>query len=100
MPLQGKQARHLRSLAHALKPVVQIGLAGVSDAVVKKVHEELENHELIKVKVSEHAPDSAKDTAPVLEQRVAGAQVAQIIGRTIVLYRARKEDPEIVLPPA
>ncbi len=99
MPLKGKQARYLRSLAHHLKPVVQVGQAGVSDAVVAKIHEELENHELIKVKVAETAPEGAKVIAPVLAERTA-SEVAQIIGRTIVLYRARKEDPEIVLPPA
>jgi RNA-binding protein len=99
MALRGKQARHLRSLAHHLKPVVLIGSAGISDAVLSKVDAELENHELIKVKVQEGAPLSAKEAAPELENKVSGRpQVAQVIGRTIVLYRARKEDPEIVLP--
>ncbi len=97
MPLKGKQARYLRSLAHHLKPVVMVGNAGLTDAVERKLDVELENHELIKVKVLEGAPLSAKEAAPLLEARL-GAQVAQVIGRTVVLYRQREEDPEIVLP--
>ncbi|MEZ4240052.1 MAG: YhbY family RNA-binding protein [Myxococcota bacterium] len=49
--LTAKQARHLRALAHHLDPVVRVGAAGVSDAVVEKTVEELEIHELIKVRI-------------------------------------------------
>ena len=98
MPLKGKQARYLRSLAHPLKPVVMVGSAGLTDAVERKVDAELENHELIKVKVLESAPLSAKEAAVLLEARL-GALVAQVIGRTVVLYRQREEDPDIILPP-
>lgn len=97
MPLTGKAARHLRSLAHHLDPVVAIGTAGITDAVVKKIGVELENHELIKVKVGENAPLSAKETAPVLGERT-GSDVAQVIGRIVVLYKRRAEKPAIVLP--
>lgn len=97
MPLRGKPARYLRSLAHHIKPVVIVGNAGLTDALVKKVHEELDNHELIKIKVLEGAPLSAKQAASELESLTRG-QVAQIIGHTIVLYRQREDGPEIVLP--
>jgi RNA-binding protein len=95
--MHGKAARHLRALAHHLDPVVQLGTAGLTDAVLKKVAVELENHELIKVKVGENAPMSAREAAPLLEERT-GAQVAQVIGRIVVLYKARAEKPTIVLP--
>jgi len=97
MSLHGKQVRHLRALAHHLKPVVQVGQAGLSDALVRKVDTELETHELIKIKVGQEAPVGAKEAAPLLAERTGG-EVAQVIGRTIVLYRARAEDPDIVLP--
>lgn len=99
MPLTGKQARHLRALAHHLDPVVLLGNAGITEAVVKKVAVELENHELIKVKVGENAPVSAKEAAPLLEE-ATGALVAQVIGRIVVLYKRRAEKPAIVLPEA
>ena len=97
MPLHGKQARHLRALAHPLKPVVIVGAGGLTEAVLSKVGAELENHELIKVKVSQGAPLKAKEAAALLEERTGG-QVAQVIGKTVVLYRRRKEKPDIVLP--
>ena len=97
MPLQGKAARHLRALAHHLEPVVLVGTSGLTEALLAKVSEELENHELIKVKMGPNSPIQAKEAAPRLEE-ATGGQVAQVIGKTVVLYRARKEDPEIVLP--
>lgn len=95
--LTGKQTRHLRSLGHHLKPVAQVGQRGVHDAVIEKVKEELEHHELIKVKVGQDSLDSAKEVGAALSDS-CGAFVAQVIGRTILLYRARKEDPAITLP--
>lgn len=97
MDLTGKQRRHLRSLAHHLDPVVTVGKEGVTDAVLTKLNVELELHELLKVKITQNAPESVKDTAVVLGER-SGAAVAQTIGRTAVLYRRRKEKPEIRLP--
>ena len=84
-------------MAHHLKPVVQVGNGGVSEAVVAKVVFELENHELIKVKVAKEAPISADEGAVALAA-ATGSAVAQVIGRTVVLYRRRKEKPEIKLP--
>ena len=52
MPLTSKQARQLRGLAHHLQPVVLVGDKGVTEAVIDKVDVELENHELIKVRVA------------------------------------------------
>lgn len=94
--LTGKQARHLRALAHHLKPVVQVGNNGVTDALVEKVECELENHELIKVKVGE-SPQERGEVAKVLAERT-GAHIAQQIGKTVVLYKARAKKPTIRLP--
>jgi RNA-binding protein len=95
--LTGRQRRHLRALGHHLHAIVQVGHDGVSDAVVRQADEQLEAHELIKVKVSENAPQDRHDSADALAQR-CGAQVAQVLGRTALLYRPRKEKPAIVLP--
>lgn len=97
--LTGKQKRHLRALGHHLKPVVHVGNAGVSDALVAKVDDELEAHELIKIKVGENGPDDIKGVGAELARRLQ-AHHAQTLGRTILLYRERDEDPEIRLPAA
>ncbi|MEZ4229451.1 MAG: ribosome assembly RNA-binding protein YhbY [Polyangiaceae bacterium] len=95
--LTGKQRSYLRALAHDLKPVVQIGVAGVSDGVIKQIDEALETHELVKVKLAKEAPVDTVSASEPLEQRLM-ANVAQRIGRTLVLYRPRREEPSIRLP--
>jgi RNA-binding protein len=99
VPLSGKQKSHLRSLAHPLKPVVQIGHQGLTDGVVAALEVALERHELIKVKVSAEAEVEASELAEGIE-KATHSQVAQIIGRTVVLYRRREQSPKIVLPRA
>jgi RNA-binding protein len=99
MDLTGKQRRHLRGLAHHLDPVVTVGKEGVTNSVVGKLNDELELRELLKVKVTQNAPESVKETAVALAAASKSA-VAQTIGRTVVLYRRRKEKPEIRLPKA
>lgn len=95
--LTGKQRRHLRALGHHLSAVLQIGHEGVTDAVVRQADEQLEAHELIKVKISENAPEERQDAAETLAEKT-GAQLAQVLGRTALLYRRRKQKPAITLP--
>lgn len=96
-PLTSRERQHLRALAHPLKPVVQIGQQGLSEAVLVKTRQELEAHELIKVKVGEGCADPRRE---VLERLAAdtGAACVQIMGRVGTLYRRRRKDPAIALP--
>ena len=95
--LTGKQRRHLRALGHHLDPVVQIGHEGVNDPVVRETEAQLAAHELIKVKIGESSPQARHEAAELLASRTQAA-VAQVLGRTALLYRRRKDDPRIVLP--
>ena len=99
MELTGKQKRHLRALGHALSPVVMLGREGLSEAVTAKTDAELENHELIKIKCGESCLDPIDEVATKLAADCR-AGVAQVIGRTALLYRRRKKDPTIKLPKA
>ena len=97
MELTGRQKRHLRGLGHALKPVTQIGRAGVTEGVIAQADTALEDHELIKIRFGggfEGEIDAALET---IRSRTA-ASVAGTVGRTALLYRRRREDPEIELP--
>jgi RNA-binding protein len=95
--LTGKQRRHLRALGHHLDPVVQVGHEGVSEAVVRQAEQQLQAHELIKIRIGESSPQGRHEAAELLAQKTR-AQVAQVLGRTALLYRRRSEDPQIVLP--
>ena len=97
MSLTGKQRRYLRGLAHHLDPVLMVGQSGVSGPVVEKTDVELENHELIKVRILEAAPESAKETGAKLASG-SKSDLVQVIGRMAVLYRKRSKKPTIRLP--
>ena len=95
--LTGKQARYLRGLGHGLKPILQVGKGGITDSFVHQVSQALETHELIKVKLIKSAPETAKSAGEEFAARVP-CQIAQTIGKTLLLYRQREENPQIVLP--
>lgn len=97
--LTGKQRRHLRALAHDLKPLIQVGHAGLTQGVLEALDGALETHELVKVKLLSECPDQASALIPRVEENTRSS-VAQVIGRTLVVYRRRKEKPVIVLPKA
>jgi RNA-binding protein len=96
-PLTGKQRRHLRSLGHHLEPVVQLGKQGLTDGVVAAVGEALERHELVKVRIGTECPDDRHDVAERLGPAVKG-EVAQLLGRTLLIYRRHPKEPKIQLP--
>ncbi|RAL21718.1 ribosome assembly RNA-binding protein YhbY [Lujinxingia litoralis] len=93
--LTGKQRRHLRTLAHSLKPLVYVGQRGVSDNLIENVQAQLLAHELIKVKI--HEGDGLAEAAEAIVAGT-GAQLAQKIGHTLVLYKAHPKKPTIRLP--
>jgi RNA-binding protein len=97
MTLTGKQRRHLRGLGHALEPIVQVGKDGVTDALVSATEAALAQHELIKIRVGGNAPDDRHDVGEALAQR-AHAELVQVLGNTVLLYKPDPKEPRIALP--
>ncbi len=93
--LAGHQRRYLRGLAHALKPTVHVGEAGVTDAVAGALEDALERHELVKVRL--HQPSAKKAAAAELAQRTE-SHLCGVVGHTVILYRRHPETPKIELP--
>lgn len=76
-----------------------VGHRGVTAEVHQKVSDELERHELIKVRL----PEAEREERQALVDQLAatsGAAVAQVVGRVVVLYRRRKKKPTLRLPAA
>lgn len=94
--LTGKQKRHLRALGHGLKAVIQIGKKEIEDALIAEANAALDHHELIKVKLLESCMLDRNEASALLAA-ACGADVAQILGKTFLLYRPARE-PVIVLP--
>jgi RNA-binding protein len=84
-------------LGHHREVVVQLGKEGISDTVVNAVDEALVTHELVKVRVGQNAPEDRHEAAEALAERTR-SEVVQVLGNTILLYRARENEPEIELP--
>jgi RNA-binding protein len=96
--LRPKQRAFLKSVAHPLKPILQIGKDGVTHAVLQTIADAFNSRELLKVKALESCPDPAKQVGSTIAEHLPGVHVAQVIGRTIVLYRRHPEKPVLVLP--
>ena len=96
--LTGADRRHLRGLAHALKPVVRVGDAGLTERVVAAVETALDDHELIKVKIAADR-DERREIADAMAERTGG-DLAGMVGQVAILYRpaADAERRRITLP--
>ncbi len=94
--LTGKQKRFLRALGHPLKPVITVGKGEVNEALVKETIDAVSSHELVKVKILESCVMDRFDVAEKLAA-ACSAEVVQVLGRTLLLYRKSKE-PKIELP--
>ncbi|GIO27612.1 ribosome assembly RNA-binding protein YhbY [Ornithinibacillus bavariensis] len=95
--LTGKQKRFLRSKAHHLKPIFQVGKIGVNDNMIVQINEALEKRELIKVSILQNCMED-KDTIAEQLQEGTHAEIVQIIGNNIVLYKESEENKQIQLP--
>lgn len=91
--LTSRQRKSLRGQAHRLEPVVLVGQAGVTDAVVRAVGDALTTHELVKVRLRE--PEDKRAAADELAER-SGAALCGLVGHTVILFRPHPERPRIV----
>jgi RNA-binding protein len=95
--LSERQRRHLRALAHALKPVIRIGNAGLTAAVTAEAARALDDHELIKVK-GPGGDREARDELFAALARETGSALVHRIGNVAVLYRPHPQLPRILIP--
>lgn len=94
--LTSKQRAKLRGIASTADTIGQIGKGGITETVVDQVSQALTARELVKYRVLETCPLSPKEVAQELAQKT-GAQVVNVIGSCVVLYRSNPEKPVIEL---
>ena len=97
--LTGKQKRFLRAEAHHLTPIFQVGKGGVNDEMIKSIRDVLEARELIKVRILDNCEEDKNDVAQALAKG-ARAELVQLIGLTVVLYKESRNNKKIELPKA
>jgi RNA-binding protein len=93
VPLTPRERVSLKGRAHALEPIVQVGHAGLTDAVVTETDNALTAHELIKVRIG--GADRVERAALVeaLCLRTDAAKV-QSVGKIVVLWRPRPPEED------
>lgn len=90
MSLTPKAKQQLKAKAHSLKPIILVGNAGVSPAVIKETDRALTDHELIKVRI----PTQDRDLRKQLFAELCAAnqaELVQMIGNIGVLFRKNAE---------
>ena len=97
MALTEKQKKHLRRLAHPMNPIVMLGNAGLTDAVVAELDRALTDQELVKVSARVGDREARNGTLATLAGRTA-SELVQRIGHVGVFYRRRAELAKILLP--
>lgn len=97
--LTSAQRQSLKGRAHALRPVVLLGAAGLTDKVLREIDRALAAHALIKVKVPNDNRNERTQIAADVAEKLSAANV-QSIGKTIVLFRPLPESEEKQQPDA
>jgi RNA-binding protein len=98
-PLSEKQKKHLRGLAHGLKPLSRLGAAGVTDAWLAELDTTLAHHELVKIKVASSSRTDRNAAIDTVAARTGASLIARI-GNIAVLYRPCPTGARLVLPDA
>ena len=84
--MTSKQRAYLRSLAVNLDTIFQIGKGGISEELCAQLLNALNVRELIKIRTLETSPLSPREAGEIIAEKI-GAQLVQVIGTKIVLYR-------------
>lgn len=95
--MTSKQRAYLKGLAMNLDPIYQVGKASVTPEFIEGIREALEKRELIKISVLKNCADDPRELAVLIAER-SGAQVVQVIGKKIVLYKESRDHKKIMLP--
>ena len=95
--ITSKQRAYLRSIAQNLEPIFQIGKKGVNDNQVQQLIDALEAREIIKITLLDSTPSDKHSIGNEIAEKT-GAEVVQIIGKKLTIYKKSTKNPRIELP--
>ena len=96
--MTSKQRAYLKGLAMTIDPIFQIGKSSMTPGLTQAISEALDARELIKISVLQNSADDPRELAEMVAERTH-AQIVQVIGKKIVLYKEGKDNKKkIVLP--
>lgn len=92
--LTSKQRSVLRGIASTYETIFQVGKNGIQDTLITQVNDALRARELIKLRVLDNSPYSAREAADEIAEKT-GADVVQVVGSRFVLFKRNPKDPVI-----
>ena len=92
--ITSKQRAQLRALANTIDTIGQIGKEGITENLVTQLEDALKARQLVKYRVLETCPYTAREAAQELAETI-GCEIVQVIGYRFVLYLADKKNPLI-----
>ena len=94
--LTSKQRSVLRGIASTYETIFQVGKNGIQDTLITQVNDALRARELIKLRVLDNSPYTAREAADEIAEKT-GADVVQVVGSRFVLFKRNPKDPVIDL---
>lgn len=92
--LTSKQRSALRGIASTYETIFQVGKNGIQDTLIAQVNDALRARELIKLRVLDNSPYTAREAAEEIAEKT-GADVVQVVGSRFVLFKRNPKDPVI-----
>lgn len=92
--LTSKQRSVLRGIASTYETIFQVGKNGIQDKLITQVNDALRARELIKLRVLDNSPYTAREAADEIAEKT-GADVVQVVGSRFVLFKRNPKDPVI-----
>ncbi|MBE6852478.1 MAG: YhbY family RNA-binding protein [Ruminococcus sp.] len=92
--LTSKQRSILRGIASTYDTIFQVGKGGIQDTLIAQVNDALRARELIKLRVLDNSPYTAREAAEEIAEKT-GSEVVQVIGTRFVLFKRNPKDPVI-----
>ena len=93
--LTSKQRAALRGIANKYETIFQIGHGGITDQTIKQADEALKAREMIKMRVLESSPVTAREAADRLAEATRSDAV-QVIGSRFILFRPDEKEPKLL----
>ena len=94
--LTQNEKKQLKALSSKESVKYQIGKKEITNALLDMLDKAMTARELIKIDVLRSAEDPIMELALDLSSRLH-AEIVQVVGKVIVLYRQNKENPRIKL---
>ena len=90
-----KMRRRIKRELSSEKPTIWIGKNGATEQVIAEISRQLEKREMVKIKILKSAlrNEEAKAVASKTAQQT-GANLIDVRGHTIMLYKRRKREGE------